>query len=175
VSVRLRADMIPQTLNFIDKAWHTFAPIASVNRHFLDDSFGKLYQEDERQGQMFGMFVCIAIFIACMGLFGLAAFTAGRRTKEIGIRKVFGGKTRDVVWLLLWHFSVPALLANLIAWPLAWYYLRGWLDEFAYRIDLGPLYFLGAGIVALLIAWVTVLSHALRVARATPIGALRYE
>jgi putative ABC transport system permease protein len=175
VSVRLRPDMIPQTLNFIDKAWHTFAPIASVNRHFLDESFGKLYQEEERQGQMFGMFVGIAIFIACMGLFGLAAFTAGRRTKEIGIRKVFGGKTRDVVLLLLWQFSFPALIANLIAWPLAWYYLRGWLDEFAYRIDLSPLYFLAAGIVALLIAWVTVLSHALRVARATPIGALRYE
>jgi putative ABC transport system permease protein len=175
VSVRLRPDMIPQTLNFIDKAWHTFAPIAAVNRHFLDDSFGKLYQDDERQGQMFGMFVGIAIFIACMGLFGLAAFTAGRRTKEIGIRKVFGGRTRDVVLLLLWQFSVPALIANLIAWPLAWYYLDDLLKGFAYRIFLSPLYFVAAGVVALLIAWITVLAHALRVARATPIGALRYE
>jgi putative ABC transport system permease protein len=175
VSVRLRPDMIPQTLKSIDKAWHTFAPIAAVSRHFLDDSFGELYQQDERQGQMFGMFVGIAIFIACMGLFGLAAFTAGRRTKEIGIRKVFGGKTRDVVLLLLWQFSVPALIANLIAWPLAWYYLRGWLDDFAFRISLSPGYFLAAGAVALLIAWVTVLAHAIRVARATPIGALRYE
>ncbi len=124
---------------------------------------------------MFGMFVGIAIFIACLGLFGLAAFTAGRRTKEIGIRKVFGGKTRDVVLLLLWQFSVPALLANLIAWPLAWYYLDSWLQGFAYRIFLSPLYFVAAGAAALLIAWITVLSHALRVARATPIGALRYE
>jgi putative ABC transport system permease protein len=175
LSVRLRPDMIPQTVTFIDKAWHTFAPIASVNRHFLDDSFGKLYQDEERQGQIFGIFVGIAIFIACLGLFGLAAFTAGRRTKEIGLRKVFGGRTRDVVKLLLWQFSIPALIANLIAWPLAWYYLHDWLDGFGYRIALSPLYFLAAAAVALLIAWLTVLSHAIRVARATPIGALRYE
>jgi putative ABC transport system permease protein len=175
VSVRLRPDMIPQTLSFIDKAWHAFAPIAVVNRHFLDDSFNDLYQQEEREGQMFGIFVGIAIFIACLGLFGLAAFTAGRRTKEIGIRKVFGGRTRDVVLLLLWQFSVPALIANLIAWPFAWYYLHGWLQGFAYRIALSPLYFLAAGVVALLIAWITVLAHAIQVARATPIGALRYE
>jgi putative ABC transport system permease protein len=175
LSVRIRPDMIPQTVAFIDKAWHTLAPIHSVNRHFLDDSFGQLYQDEERQGQIFGIFVAIAIFIACLGLFGLAAFTAGRRTKEIGLRKVFGGRTRDVVKLLLWQFSIPALIANLIAWPLAWYYLHDWLDGFAYRIYLSPLYFLGAGVVALLIAWLTVLSHAIRVARATPIGALRYE
>ena len=146
-----------------------------MNRHFLDDSFEQLYQDEERQGQIFGIFVAIAIFIACLGLFGLAAFTAGRRTKEIGLRKVFGGRTRDVVKLLLWQFSIPALIANLIAWPLAWYYLHDWLDGYAYRISLSPLYFLGAGAVALLIAWLTVLSHAIRVARATPIGALRYE
>jgi putative ABC transport system permease protein len=176
VSVRLRPGMIPQTLSFIDNAWHTFAPVAGpANRHFLDESFDKLYLVDERLGEMFGLFVAIAIFIACLGLFGLAAFTAGRRTKEIGIRKVFGGKTRDVVLLLLWQFSVPALVANLIAWPLAWYFLRDWLDGFAYRIALSPFYFLAAGAVALVIAWLTVLAHAVRVARATPIGALRYE
>ena len=104
---------------------------------------------------MFGIFVGIAIFIACLGLFGLAAFTAGRRTKEIGIRKVFGARTRDVVFLLLWQFSIPVLIANLIAWPLAWYYLHGWLQGFAYRITLSPLYFAGAGLAALLIAWAT--------------------
>jgi putative ABC transport system permease protein len=175
MSVRLRPDMIPQTLIAIDKTWHTFAPIAAIDRHFLDDAFNQLYQQEERQGQMFGMFVGIAIFIACLGLFGLAAFTAGRRTKEIGLRKVFGGRTRDVVKLLLWQFSVPALIANLIAWPLAWYYLHDWLEGFAYRIPLSPLYFLGAGALALVIAWLTVLSHAVRVARAKPIGALRYE
>jgi len=175
VSVRLRPGMIAQTVASIDRAWHSFAPIAVIHREFLDDDFGKLYEAEERQGQMFGIFVGIAIFIACLGLFGLAAFTAGRRTKEIGLRKVFGGKTHDVVKLLLWQFSIPALVANLIAWPLAWYYLHDWLDGFAYRISLSPLYFLGAGALAILIAWLTVLSHAMRVARARPIGALRYE
>ena len=175
VALRLRADMIPQTLSFIDKSWHSFAPITAVQRHFLDDSFDKLYSADEREGAMFGIFVGIAIFIACLGLFGLAAFTAGRRTKEIGIRKVFGARTRDVVFLLIWQFSIPVLIANAIAWPLAWYYLRGWLQGFAYRISLNPLYFAGVGTVALVIAWITIFTHAWRVARANPINALRYE
>ena len=171
----LRADTVPQTLAFIDKAWHDYAPTVAIRRRFLDDTFDKLYQADQRQGTMFGIFVGIAIAIACLGLFGLAAFTAGRRTREIGIRKVFGARDRDVVKLLLWQFSMPVLLANLIAWPLAWYYLHGWLESFAFRITLNPLYFAGVGLVALLIAWATILGHALRVARANPIHALRTE
>ncbi len=93
--------------------------------------------------------------------------TAGRRTKEIGIRKVFGASTRDLVILLLWQFSIPALIANAIAWPVAWYYLHGWLQGFAYRIALSPLYFLGAGTIAILIAWGTVFTHARQVAKLT--------
>ncbi len=173
--IRIRPDAIPQTLSFIDRAWHSFAPTKAMQRHFLDDNFDKLYQADERQGKMFGVFVLVAIFIACLGLFGLAAFTVGRRTKEIGIRKVFGARTRDVTLLLLWQFSVPVLIANLIAWPVAWYYLHTWLQGFAYRITLSPVYFLGAGAAALLIAWATVFVHAKRVADANPIHALRYE
>ena len=119
--------------------------MVAIQRNFLDDTFDKLYQVDERQGEMFGAFVIVAIFIACLGLFGLAAFTAGRRTKEIGIRKVFGARTRDVVFLLLWQFSIPVLVANAIAWPLAWYYLHGWLRGFAYHISLSPLYFRECG------------------------------
>src|SRR5262249_45252765 len=144
-------------------------------RTFLDDSYEKLYRSAKKQGTIFAVFVGIAIFIACLGLFGLAAFTAGRRTKEIGIRKVFGARDRDVVFLLLWQFSVPILIANLIAWPVAWYYLHDWLNGFAYRITLSPFYFAGVGLMALVIAWLTILGHALRVARANPIHALRYE
>jgi len=173
--IRIRPDAVPQTLPFIDRTWRGFAPTKAMQRYFLDDNFGKLYQADERQGQMFGVFVLVAIFIACLGLFGLAAFTAGRRTREIGIRKVFGARTVDVVWLLLWQFSVPVLIANAIAWPVAWYYLHGWLQGFAYHIALSPVYFFGAGAAAMTIAWVTVFSHALRVAGANPIHALRYE
>ena len=124
---------------------------------------------------MLGIFAGIAIVIACLGLFGLAAFTAGRRTREIGIRKAYGARTWDVALLLLWQFSVPVLIANLIAWPLAAYYLHGWLEGFAYRIALNPLYFVAVAVVALAIAWTTVGVHALRVARANPIHALRHE
>ena len=173
--IRIRPNAIPQMLSFIDRAWHGFAPTKAMQRYFLDDNFGKLYQADERQGKMFGVFVLVAIFIACLGLFGLAAFTVGRRTREIGIRKVFGARDRDLVFLLLWQFSAPVLIANAIAWPVAWYYLHDWLQGFAYRITLSPLYFVGAGAIALAIAWATVFVHALRVARANPIHALRYE
>jgi putative ABC transport system permease protein len=173
--VRVRPDAAPQAAAFIDRAWHEFAPTIAVSYHFLDDDFGKLYQLDERQGDMFGIFVAVAILIACLGLFGLAAFTAGRRTREIGIRKVFGARTRDLIFLLLWQFSIPVLIANAIAWPVAWYYLHGWLQGFAYHIVLSPLYFLGAGAAAMLIAWITVFTHARKVAAANPIYALRYE
>jgi putative ABC transport system permease protein len=151
------------------------SPSTAISRSFLDDSFADLYRADLRRGELFATFVAIAIAISALGLFGLAAFTAERRTKEIGIRKVFGARTRDVVFLLLWQFSFPVVLANLLAWPLAWYYLQDWLQGFAYRIPLNPLYFATAGLAALLIAWITVLAHALRVARANPIHALRYE
>jgi putative ABC transport system permease protein len=121
------------------------------------------------------MSVGIAIFIACLGLFGLAAFTAERRTREIGVRKALGARTRDVVRLLLWQFSVPVLIANVIAWPVAWFYLHHWLEGYAYHISLRPLYFLGSGAVALIIACGTDFVHARRVANANPIYALRYE
>jgi putative ABC transport system permease protein len=175
VLVRLRPDAVPQTMSFIDRAWHDFAPTKAMDRWFMSDRLGRQYGADERQGDLFGVCVVVAIFISCLGLFGLAAFTAGRRTKEIGIRKVFGARTRDVALLLLWQFSVPVLIANAIAWPAAWYYLHDWLQGFAYRIPLNPLYFATAGFAALLIAWATILVHALRVARANPIHALRYE
>jgi putative ABC transport system permease protein len=175
VSVRLTGQDIPGMLAFIDRSWRRMAPTTAISRGFVDDDFERLYQADGKQGRMFAVFVAIAIVIACLGLFGLAAFTAGRRTKEIGIRKVFGARNRDVVILLLWQFSLPVLVANLIAWPLAWYYLQGWLQGFAYRIVLNPGYFAAIGMAAMLLAWATILSHALRVARANPIHALRYE
>jgi putative ABC transport system permease protein len=175
VSIRVDPGRTQEAMAYIERTFHAFVPNVPVSDSFLSDSFERLYITDEKQGAMFAVFVVIAIVIACMGLFGLAAFTAGRRTREIGIRKVFGARVRDVVFLLLWQFSIPVLVANLIAWPVAWYYLHGWLQGFAYRIPLSPFYFLGAGLVALLIAWATVFSHARRVAGANPIHALRYE
>ena len=175
ISVKVPANGVPEALAAIDRTWHRFEPSLAVNRHFLDADFEKQFQTDEQQGRIFGVFVGIAIFIACLGLFGLAAFSTERRTKEIGIRKSFGARARDIVLMLLWQFSSPVLIANLIAWPVAYYYLHNWLENYAYRVSLNPLYFLGAGVVALVIAWITVFAHAQRVARANPIHALRYE
>jgi putative ABC transport system permease protein len=175
ISVRLNPGRIPQTLSFIDRTWHAFTPTMAIQRTFLDQSFDQLYRQDEREGAMLGAFVIVAVLIGCLGLYGLAVFTAEQRTKEIGIRKVSGARTHDIVRLMLWRISVPVLIANLVAWPIAYVYLRHWLDGYAYRIALNPLYFLAGGAVALLIAWATVYGNTLRLARASPVHALRYE
>jgi putative ABC transport system permease protein len=175
ISIRARPGRLSEALAAAEDDWHRFAPNFALNRRILNDAFDRLFRADEQRGRIFAVFVVMAISIACLGLYGLAAFTAERRTREIGIRKVFGARTRDITALLLWQFSVPVIVANVIAWPVAWYYLHGWLAGFAHSIPLSPLYFLAAGAMALAIAWATVLAHALRVARANPVRALRYE
>ena len=175
ISIRVHRDRMADSLASIDTTWHSFAPGSAIDRSFLSDTFDSQFKPEEKQDTIFGVFVAVAICIACLGLFGLAAFTAERRTKEIGVRKVFGARTPDIVRLLLWQFSIPVLIANAIAWPIAYYYLHHWLESYPYRITLNPVYFLTAGAVALAIAWATVLAHAVRIARANPIHALRYE
>ncbi|HVW72680.1 MAG TPA: ABC transporter permease [Rhizomicrobium sp.] len=175
ISVRIKPGQAQAATAAIDKAWHRFMPTIAIRRRFEDANFDRLFSSDEQVGRIFAIFVGIAIFIACMGLFGLASFATERRAREIGIRKVFGARVRDILKLLLWQFSIPVLIANAIAWPVAWYYLHGWLEGFAYRITLGPLYFVAAGAAALAIAWATIFVHAWRVANANPVYALRYE
>ena len=175
VAIRLAPGHIQQGLDFVNQTLRRFLPTTLPSALFLDDAYERLYQADKRQEQVFAIFVGIAIFIACLGMFGLAAFTAGRRTKEIGIRKIFGARMHHVVALLLWQYSIPVVIANLLAWPIAWIFLQRWLQGFAYRIDLSPGYFLIVGLAALVIAWVTILTHTMRVASAKPIHALRYE
>jgi putative ABC transport system permease protein len=175
LSVKVRRDRLAGALAFIDDTWRSFAPDVAANRYFLTDAFNELFQSDARQGTIFGIFVVIAVFIGCLGLFGLAVFTAERRTKEVGIRKISGARTGDILRLMLWRISVPVLMANLIAWPVTYLYLDRWLSRYAYRLYLSPLYFLAAGALALVIAWATVYASTLRVARASPIRALRYE
>jgi putative ABC transport system permease protein len=175
ISVRIKPGRTREAVAAVDRIWHRFAPTVAIQRGFQDASFDRLFADDEREGRVFVIFVGVAIFIACLGLFGLVAFTAERRTKEIGIRKTFGARTSDIILLLLWQFSIPVLVANLIAWPVAYYYLHHWLEGYAYRVSLNPLYFVGAGAAALVIAWATVIVHAAHVARANPVHALRYE
>ena len=175
VSVRVSANGMARALSAIDRIWHGFAPSVAIDRHFLDQDFQNLFAAQEKQARIFSLFVLIAIAIAAMGLFGMAALSTGRRTREIGLRKAFGARTRDIILLLLWQFSIPVLVANLIAWPVSYYYLHQWLEGYAYSITLNPFYFVGAGATAVLIAWATVIVHAAHVAKANPIHALRYE
>jgi putative ABC transport system permease protein len=159
----------------IERIWKRMMPQIPFEAQFSEARNAKLYSADEARAKVFAGFAALAVLVAALGLFGLAAFTAERRTKEIGIRKVLGARTRDVVRLLAWQFSKPVILANLIAWPLAWWAMRNWLNTFDTRIDLGPLPFLLAGAAALIIAIGTIAGHAFKVARANPIHALRYE
>ena len=158
-----------------EAAWKRLAPDVPFDGEFSEDIVAELYEAEEARAQTFAGFALLAVVVACLGLFGLAAFTAERRTKEIGIRKVLGARSRDIVKLLAWQFSKPVIVANIIAWPVAWCVMRDWLNGFDSRIGLGPTPFLLAGFLALAIALGTIAGHALRVARANPIHALRYE
>jgi putative ABC transport system permease protein len=175
LSVELKGDQIPATLAAIDGLWKQSGEPRPISRVFVDSYVQERYADDIRQGRMFAGFACVALFIACLGLFGLSAFTAERRTKEIGIRKAMGADRGEVVRMLLWQFTRPVLWANLIAWPAGYLIMNRWLQGFAYRIELAGWMFVLAGGVAVSIAWLTVSVHAFAVARARPVEALRYE
>ena len=174
-SVRVSGNDLEATLASIDETWKKFLPGQPVQRSFQDENFAALYVREQQQGKVFMYFSLLAIFVASLGLFGLASFTADQRTKEIGVRKIMGGSVWDIVKLLTWDFSKLVLLANLIAWPVAWFAMNRWLSNFAYRIDIGLVVFLGAAVIALLVAWLTVGGLAARAASERPILALRYE
>jgi putative ABC transport system permease protein len=155
--------------------WRRHVADVPFEAALADDRVAGLYSAEQGRGQLFALFAGLAIVIGCLGLYALAAFTAERRTKEIGIRKVLGARTRDIVRLLVWQFLRPVVIANLIAWPVAWWVLRDWLNGFDARIALDPAWFVAAGALALCIATATIVGHAVRVARTNPIHALRYE
>jgi putative ABC transport system permease protein len=159
----------------IERQWRQITNEVPFNAKFSEDIMAEMYKKEDARAQIFAAFSLLAVVIGCLGLFGLAAFTAERRTKEIGIRKVLGARTRDIVRLLVWQFSRPVIIANVIAWPIAWWLMRDWLNNFDQRIPLTPVPFVIAAAVALGIAVATVVGHSVRVARANPIHALRYE
>ncbi|MBV9882787.1 MAG: ABC transporter permease [Sphingomonadaceae bacterium] len=175
IAVRFENEDGAAVMSAIETLWKANVDRATFNAFFADERIANMYRADERRGKLFAIFTTFAVLISCLGLFGLAAFSAQRRTKEIGIRKVLGARTRDIIRLLVWRFTRPVLLANLIAWPVAWWAMRNWLDEFQDRIAIGPTPFAVAGGVALAIAVGTIVGHAIKVARANPIHALRHE
>ena len=175
VTVRISGNDIPATLNFLKSKWKEYRADYPFDYNFLDDQLAGLYDKDQKSGDVFGIFAIIAAIIACLGLFGLSSFIAEVRTKEIGIRKVLGAKVSGIVFLLSKEFMLLILIANIIAWPLSYYFMNNWLSDFAYKIGISIWIFFGAGIAALLIALITVGTHAFKAATANPVEALRYE
>ncbi|NUM77864.1 ABC transporter permease [candidate division KSB1 bacterium] len=175
LAIRIAPENYQQTITHLQRAWSEFLPNRPFEYFFMDDEFDKLYRAEENLSRVTGTFAAFAIFVGCLGLFGLASFTAEQRTKEIGIRKVLGASMASVAALLSKDFVKLVLVANLVAWPVAWYAMNRWLQSFAYRIELGWWVFALAGGVALLIALLTVSTQAIKAALANPVEALRYE
>jgi putative ABC transport system permease protein len=175
LSIKLKPGDQAATLRAIDVLWARSGAVIPPSHRFVDDYVQAFYLATIQQGYMLDALCAVAVFLAALGLFGLAAFTAERRTKEIGVRKAMGASSGEIVRLLLWSFTRPVLWANLIAWPVAWWALDRWLQGFARHIPLEPGLFVAASLAALVVAWVTVLAHTLKVAGARPVGALRHE
>jgi putative ABC transport system permease protein len=175
VFIKIAAENVPDTLKYIRETATTFAPDYPYEYSFLDQGVEELYQSEQKLGKIFSSFAFLAIFISCLGIFGLASFTAEKRTKEIGIRKVLGASVSHIVLLLSKDFSRWILLANVIAWPIGWYAMHKWLQNFAYRSSLNPLLFLIAGLLSLVIAAFPISYQAVKAAFADPISSLRYE
>ena len=175
IAVRLNTVQLTETIAFIEQAWQKHFPQALLQYSFFDERLDEQYQAEKLFGKVFSIFVVISLLVACLGLFGLAAFAAEQRTKEIGIRKVLGASVAHVISLLSKDFVRLVLLANLIAWPVGYWAMSRWLQNFAYRIEIGWWIFALAGGMALLIALLTVSMQAIRAALANPVEALRYE
>jgi putative ABC transport system permease protein len=175
ITVRLRGSEIPQTMGQIEELWRQFLPNVPFNPEFLDQQWAALYIKEESTRKVYSTFSMLAIFIACLGLLALAAYTVEIRTKEIGIRKVLGATTGGIIGLLSKDFLKLVVLAIVIASPLAWYVMRGWLQSFAYRISIKWWVFALAGILAVGIAFLTVSLQSVRAALANPIKSLRSE
>jgi len=175
VSFRFKVQEVAALIAFLENKWKEFAPDQPFAYSFLDERFSNMYRAEQKVGDVFSVFAGLAIFTACLGLFGLASFMAEQRTKEVGIRKVLGATTVNVTALLSKDFIKLVLVANLIAWPVAWYAMNRWLQDFAYRINISWWVFALAGGLALLIALLTVSTQAIKAALANPVEALRYE
>lgn len=174
LTVRVASDRLPETIAELEATWRSFSSLP-FNYFFLDDDYDRQYRAEERVRNILLAFTLLAIGIACLGLFGLASFVTEQRTKEIGVRKVLGASTVSILVLLSKEFTKLVLVATILAAPIAYYFMNGWLADFAYRIDIHPAIFLAAGIASLLIAWVTVSYQSLRAAFSKPVDTLKYE
>lgn len=175
VMLKIAGTRIPETLTHLESVWNRYLPSRPFQYEFLDEKIDGYYRSERRQSQVFGTFALMAIFVACLGLLGLASFSAQQRTKEMGIRKVVGASTSRLVAMISQDFVRVVLAANLVALPFAWWLMRSWLDTFAFRVDLAPDVFLVAGMVTIGIALATVSSQAWKAANTNPVDTLREQ
>ena len=173
--IRIPPENISDSLDFVQKTWQSVVPNFPFDYSFLVEDFEYYYRSEERMMDLLKYFSILAVFIACLGLFGLASFTAEQRTKEIGIRKVLGASPPQITLMLCKEFFFLVLLANIISWPVAYFIMRNWLQDFAYRTGLGVLMFVMTMVLALVIALLTVSFQAVKAAVANPVDALKYE
>ncbi len=175
ITFRLNTTDYPAAIGYLQEKWDEFAPGQPFEYAFYDEEFNAEYKAEQKVGEIFGIFAGLAIFIACLGLFGLAAFTAEQRTKEVGIRKVLGASTSSIIMLLSKEFMKLVLIAFGIAVPVAWYAMNTWLQDFAYRTSLGVSVFVIAGGLSFVIAWLTMSFHSYKAAVLNPARSLRTE
>jgi putative ABC transport system permease protein len=173
--VKVSGKNLSQTISFIATKWKQIAPHRPFEYRFMDEDFDKLYSSEMRTAKVFNIFSAIAILLACLGLFGLSAYSARQRIKEIGIRKTLGASAGNITLLLSNSFIKLVLVAFFVACPIAWFVMNKWLQDFAYRININWWVFVIAGIAAILIALITVSFHAIKAALANPVKSLRTE
>jgi putative ABC transport system permease protein len=175
ISIRLKAGSMAANLDVLKQAWKQVAPNQDFEYQFLDETIAAQYKQEQRTSTIVKLASVLSVFIACMGLFGLATLAVVRRTKEIGIRKVMGASVASIVSLLSREFMMLILIAAIIAFPLAWWFTSDWLKDFAYRVSIGWGIYILAAIVALFIALVTVSIQAIKAALSNPVKSLRTE
>lgn len=175
VSIKLQTSDLQGSLAVVKTAWTKYFPSDPFNYFFLDDQFNAQYQSDQRFGEMFTLFASLAILIACFGLIGLSAYNILQRTKEVGIRKVLGASTRNVVYILSKDFLLLVIIAFVVAAPVSWFIMHHWLQDFAFRIDISWWVLAIAGLLAFVIAWATISFQAIKAAFANPVKSLRTE
>lgn len=175
LSVRIHPQRIEQTIEFMETLWEEFVPSQPLDYVFFDDNFTRLYNTEIQAGKTFSAFAALAIIIAGLGLFGLASYVTAQKTKEIGIRKVLGASVPGIIFFLNREFLIKVLVANLLAWPVAYFAMHKWLQNFAYRVDISLWVFLGSAALAFVISLLTVSYQTLKAAKTDPVKSLRYE
>jgi len=173
--VRISSENYASAIKYLEGVWNRLNPEYPFDFHFVDADFERLYWDEQRLGKIFGYFTCLSIFIACLGLYGLAAFVTEQKTKEIGIRKVLGASILGITAMLSKEFTKWVLLANMIAWPVAYFVMNMWLQNFAYRTSIKLWTFILSSVLALIIAMLTVSYQSIKAALVNPVDSLRYE